>query len=37
MNHYKQNDERWFKKLKDIQQRFKQQNRDAMDKAKKYR
>ena len=34
---YKQNDERWFHKLKEIQQRFRQQNRDAIEKAKKYR
>lgn len=34
---YKQNDERWFHKLKEIQQRFRQQNREAMDKARKYR
>ena len=33
----KLNDERWFHKLKEIQQRFRQQNRDAIDKAKKYR
>lgn len=34
---YKQNDERWFHKLKEIQQKFRQQNRDAIEKAKKYR
>lgn len=30
MKCYKQNDERWFNKLKEIQNKFKQQNRDAI-------
>ena len=37
MKSYKQNDERWFNKLKEIQNKFKQKNREAIEKAKKYR
>ena len=35
--HYKQNEERWEKKLKDIQMKFKQKNREAIQKAQQYR
>lgn len=30
MKSYKQNEERWFHKLKEIQNKFKQQNREAI-------
>lgn len=37
MKQYKQNDERWFHKIKEIQSKFKIQNREAIEKAQKYR
>ena len=37
VKHYKQNDERWYHKLKEIQTKFRQQNREAAEKARKYR
>lgn len=37
MKHYKQNDERWFHKIKEIQSKFKIQNKEAIEKAQKYR